>query len=184
LRAVWLPQARFDSGGRKHVAANRPHSRPRTVCARLCGGFCHRLRHLSSTGGALSSVILISLSATGLTERGAATGRRDAPPRPALEPVRGPKHFMPRSWSAAASSTPSGPARLKENRQMADPHSHSQWEWHRWFAWHPVVIWIEGEKTTRVWLRQVERKRSRSRYTGEEKWRYRPARGYRAEPSR
>ncbi len=51
--------------------------------------------------------------------------------------------------------------------------SHS--EWHRWFAWHPVVIAIEGRSEYWVWLEIVERKWGRSRYSGKGKWRYRPA---------
>jgi hypothetical protein len=45
-------------------------------------------------------------------------------------------------------------------------------EWDRWFAWYPVVIWIE-RVPTRAWLRYVERKLGTSRLTGERKWRYR-----------
>jgi hypothetical protein len=45
-------------------------------------------------------------------------------------------------------------------------------EWHRWFAWHPVVLWIEG-RPTRVWLRYIKRRLGTSRVSGERKWRYR-----------
>jgi hypothetical protein len=41
-------------------------------------------------------------------------------------------------------------------------------EWHRWFAWYPVPIMIDGK------LHQnVERKWGTSRYSGTIKWRYR-----------
>jgi hypothetical protein len=30
-------------------------------------------------------------------------------------------------------------------------------QWHRWFAWYPVIVWIDGERR-RVWLRYVQRK--------------------------
>ena len=34
------------------------------------------------------------------------------------------------------------------------------WDWHRWFAWYPVVIWDEEqEREFYVWLETVERKR-------------------------
>jgi hypothetical protein len=45
-------------------------------------------------------------------------------------------------------------------------------EWHRWFAWYPVVISIQGIRI-RVWLRHIQRKLGTSRLTGERKWRYR-----------
>jgi hypothetical protein len=45
-------------------------------------------------------------------------------------------------------------------------------EWHRWFAWYSVVVWIE-RRPTRVWLRYIERRLGTSRVTGEKKWRYR-----------
>ena len=52
-------------------------------------------------------------------------------------------------------------------------------EWHRWFAWYPVVIWTQG-KRTRVRLRHIKRKLGSSRRTGERKWRYRSLRHGRA----
>jgi hypothetical protein len=48
----------------------------------------------------------------------------------------------------------------------------SQSEWHRWFAWYPVVVRIH-RKRTRVWLRHIERRLGTSRLTGKRKWRYR-----------
>src|SRR5262245_51921768 len=39
-------------------------------------------------------------------------------------------------------------------------------EWHRWFAWYPVVISIQGIRI-RVWLRHIQRKLGTSRLTGE-----------------
>jgi hypothetical protein len=55
---------------------------------------------------------------------------------------------------------------------MAASKAHAQSEWHLWFAWYPVMIWVEG-KPARVWLRYVQRKLGTSRITGEPKWRYR-----------
>jgi hypothetical protein len=57
---------------------------------------------------------------------------------------------------------------------MPPSKAHAQSEWHRWFAWHPVIIWVEG-KPARVWLRYLQRRLGTSRITGEPKWRYRPA---------
>lgn len=34
-----------------------------------------------------------------------------------------------------------------------------KWEWHRWFAWRPVLITYNGECSL-VWLQYIERKRS------------------------
>lgn len=32
------------------------------------------------------------------------------------------------------------------------------WDWHRWFAWYPVVVWNEKkERDYYVWLETVER---------------------------
>jgi hypothetical protein len=47
-------------------------------------------------------------------------------------------------------------------------------EWHRWFAWYPVIVWIDG-KRRRVWLRYVERHWGTSRLTGERKWALSPS---------
>jgi hypothetical protein len=46
--------------------------------------------------------------------------------------------------------------------------------WHRWFAWHPVVVRVEKGFEQRVWFAPLERKWSFGRY-GEQKghWRYR-----------
>ena len=46
--------------------------------------------------------------------------------------------------------------------------------WHRWFAWHPVVVSVEEELDHWVWFEHLERKWSVGRY-GDEKgrWRYR-----------
>jgi hypothetical protein len=49
-------------------------------------------------------------------------------------------------------------------------------EWHRWFAWYPVPLVIDG-KLHYAWLHTVERKWGTSTYSGTIKWRYRlPAR--------
>jgi len=33
------------------------------------------------------------------------------------------------------------------------------WKWHKWFAWHPVIIrYDENNNTILVWLQTVERK--------------------------
>jgi len=45
-------------------------------------------------------------------------------------------------------------------------------EWHRWFAWYPVPIMIDG-KLRYTWLQSIERKWGNSRYGGTSKWRYR-----------
>ena len=46
--------------------------------------------------------------------------------------------------------------------------------WHRWFAWYPVVVSVEGEFDHWVWLEHLERKWSVGGY-GDQKgrWRYR-----------
>jgi hypothetical protein len=47
--------------------------------------------------------------------------------------------------------------------------------WHRWFAWHPVIIGAEQEEFDHwVWFETLERKWSLGRY-GDRKghWRYR-----------
>ena len=46
-------------------------------------------------------------------------------------------------------------------------------EWHRWFAWYPVIITRVGDPQFRAWLKFVERKWSPGTYTGAGKWRYR-----------
>ena len=51
-----------------------------------------------------------------------------------------------------------------------------QSEWHRWFAWRPVVVVTEeGGSEYWVWMETVERKWGSGKYTGRRKWRYRPA---------
>jgi hypothetical protein len=45
--------------------------------------------------------------------------------------------------------------------------------WHRWFAWYPVVVSVEGEFDHRVWLEHLERKWSVGRYRNHGHWRYR-----------
>jgi hypothetical protein len=46
--------------------------------------------------------------------------------------------------------------------------------WHRWFAWHPVLVGVGEEFACWVWLETLERKWSIGRY-GDKKghWRYR-----------
>jgi len=46
-------------------------------------------------------------------------------------------------------------------------------EWHRWFAWYPVVVARDDELAFWAWLQFVERKTHRSRSTGEWILRYR-----------
>ena len=64
------------------------------------------------------------------------------------------------------------------NMQLLDqnhtrlPRPTSLLEWHRWFAWHPVPIVIDG-RLHYAWLQSVERKWGSSRYSGTIKWRYR-----------
>jgi len=60
-------------------------------------------------------------------------------------------------------------------RHASDQREAAQSEWHRWFAWYPVVIMIEGGEY-RVWLEYIERKLGAGRYTGKLKWRYRRVR--------
>ena len=48
--------------------------------------------------------------------------------------------------------------------------------WHRWFAWYPVPVVIDG-KLRHTWLRSVERKWGASRYGDTIKWCYRPRNG-------
>ena len=47
--------------------------------------------------------------------------------------------------------------------------------WHRWFAWHPVMIAIEGKTDYWAWLEYIDRKWKTGAYTGERQWRYRRA---------
>jgi hypothetical protein len=58
--------------------------------------------------------------------------------------------------------------------------------WHRWFAWYPVVVSVEGEFDHWVWLEHLERKWSVGGY-GDQKgrWKYRHpvVRAERAAPS-
>ena len=64
------------------------------------------------------------------------------------------------------------------NMQLLDqnhtrlPRPTSLLEWHRWFAWHPAPIVIDG-RLHYAWLQSVERKWGSSRYSGTIKWRYR-----------
>jgi hypothetical protein len=51
--------------------------------------------------------------------------------------------------------------------------SHSEGEWRRWFAWHPVTIATSRRLTRWVWLEFVERKWSTSRYGNGTRRRYR-----------
>ena len=45
--------------------------------------------------------------------------------------------------------------------------------WHRWFAWHPVVVRVEEEFDHWVWLETLERKWTVGRYRNHGHWRYR-----------
>ena len=47
-------------------------------------------------------------------------------------------------------------------------------EWHRWFAWYPVVLARDSGLGYWAWLEFIERKTSSSRSTGEWIRRYRP----------
>ncbi len=63
-------------------------------------------------------------------------------------------------------------------RHRDDLREQSRSDWHRWFAWRPVVVNTgEGSQYWEywVWLEVVERKWGTSRYSGQQKWRYRPA---------
>jgi len=44
--------------------------------------------------------------------------------------------------------------------------------WHRWFAWHPVIVSVEEEFDHWVWFERLERKWSLGKYGGGH-WRYR-----------
>ena len=57
-----------------------------------------------------------------------------------------------------------------ETRRVLD-----ELEWHRWFAWYPVVVARENERAHWAWLQFVERKTHWSRSTGEWMSRYRLA---------
>jgi len=48
-------------------------------------------------------------------------------------------------------------------------------EWHRWYAWYPVVVARDNELAYWAWLQFVERKTKRSKSTGEWVLRYRSA---------
>ena len=45
----------------------------------------------------------------------------------------------------------------------------SSWKdsWHNWFAWHPVVVKIEGKKRTWAFLRNIKRKRNGGTWTSQ-----------------
>jgi hypothetical protein len=49
-------------------------------------------------------------------------------------------------------------------------------EWHRWFAWYPVVVARDDELAHWAWLQFVEQKTQWSRSTGEWIVRYRECR--------
>ena len=57
-----------------------------------------------------------------------------------------------------------------ETRRVLD-----ELEWHRWFAWYPVVVARDNERAHWAWLQFVERKTHWSRSTGEWMLRYRLA---------
>jgi hypothetical protein len=57
-----------------------------------------------------------------------------------------------------------------ENRRVLD-----ELEWHRWFAWYPVVVARNNELAYWAWLQFVERKTHWSRSMGVWILRYRPA---------
>jgi hypothetical protein len=62
--------------------------------------------------------------------------------------------------------------KLLAQRDLRTQRPLPQLEWHRWFAWHPVPLVIDG-KLHYAWLQTVERKWGTSRYSGTIKWRYR-----------
>ena len=67
-------------------------------------------------------------------------------------------------------------ATRSHRRQMR--YNKRQWtnsNWHRWFAWYPVLIAIEGTPDYWVWFEYIERKWKRAAYSGEGSWRYRRA---------
>jgi hypothetical protein len=49
-----------------------------------------------------------------------------------------------------------------------------EFEWHRWFAWYPVVVARDSGLAYWAWLEFVERRTGRSRSTGEWILGYRP----------
>ena len=57
-----------------------------------------------------------------------------------------------------------------ETRRVQD-----ELEWHRWFAWYPVVVARDNERAYWAWLQFVERKTRQSRSTGEWIFAYRLA---------
>jgi hypothetical protein len=57
-----------------------------------------------------------------------------------------------------------------ENRRVLD-----ELEWHRWFAWYPVVVARNNELASWAWLQFVERKTHWSRSMGQWILRYRSA---------
>jgi hypothetical protein len=57
-----------------------------------------------------------------------------------------------------------------ETRRVLD-----ELEWHRWFAWYPVIVARDNELAYWAWLQSVERKTHWSRSTGEWIVRYRSA---------
>jgi hypothetical protein len=43
-------------------------------------------------------------------------------------------------------------------------------EWHKWFAWYPVIIRIENDHNIKAWMQYVERK---TEYFWPTEWEYR-----------
>ena len=63
--------------------------------------------------------------------------------------------------------------RWPTRQHVLSVRAESQSLWHRWFAWRPIVMKIDGGLEYWVWLERVERKWSHGKY-GKTHWRYRP----------
>jgi hypothetical protein len=76
-------------------------------------------------------------------------------------------------WSMRHHS-PLGRAMSRLRRSIERMRVLDELEWHRWFAWYPVVVARDGGLAYWAWLEFVERQTGWSRSTGEWIRRYRP----------
>jgi hypothetical protein len=45
-----------------------------------------------------------------------------------------------------------------EKRRLREERIRKKEEWHKWFAWFPVTVGIEGKHKVKVWLSFVQRR--------------------------
>ena len=62
----------------------------------------------------------------------------------------------------------------RKDVRLSEMSPHSEGEWHRWFAWYPVVVVTGRDSAHWVWLEFIERKwRTSRRGSGRKHRRYR-----------